>query len=74
MTRTPLVTKLKRLLRSVAYQTGVLSAMHRLTNRNHLTVVMFHRVLSARDPRWAGADPEYTMSDKLFAEVLEFLK
>lgn len=53
---------------------GALPAWHRLRNRDHLTVIMFHRVLSPRDPRWASADPEYTLSDELFARCLEFFQ
>jgi len=69
-----MVPVLKEALRKLAYDTGALGALHRLAHRNCLTVVMFHRVLSPRDPRWAGADPEYTISDTLFAEALDFLR
>lgn len=69
-----MVPALKETLRRLAYASGALGALHRLRDRNRLTVVMFHRVLSLGDPRWAGADPEYTISDTLFAEALEFLR
>lgn len=69
-----MIARLKHSLRRLAYATGALGAMHRLVNRDRLTVVMFHRVLSPRDPRWAGADPEYTMSDALFSHTLAFLR
>ncbi len=64
----------KSRLRNLAFRSGVLTARHRLINRNRLTVVMFHRVLSPDDSRWAGADPEYTLSVSLFAEALAFLR
>jgi len=35
---------------------------------------MFHRILSPRDPRWQTCDPEYTLSDELFACCLDFFK
>jgi peptidoglycan/xylan/chitin deacetylase (PgdA/CDA1 family) len=35
---------------------------------------MFHRVLPADDPRFAGADPEWTLTDSLFRECLEFFR
>ena len=35
---------------------------------------MFHRVLSADDPRWVGADPEYTLETGLFEQCIEFLQ
>jgi peptidoglycan/xylan/chitin deacetylase (PgdA/CDA1 family) len=53
---------------------GVLRAYHRLRNRHHLTVVMFHRVLPEADPRWADADAAWTVSDTLFQECLEFFR
>ena len=64
---------IKRALRRATYGSGALSACHRLINRNRLTIVMFHRVLSPDDPRWPGADPEHTLSDALFAEAAGFL-
>lgn len=56
------------------YYSGALDRFHRRRNRDHLTVVMFHRVLAASDPRWATSDPEYTLRDDLFAECLDFFK
>jgi peptidoglycan/xylan/chitin deacetylase (PgdA/CDA1 family) len=56
------------------YWSGALDVYHRRRNRDHLTVVMFHRVLAPSDPRWATADPEYSLRDDLFAECLLFFK
>jgi peptidoglycan/xylan/chitin deacetylase (PgdA/CDA1 family) len=56
------------------YVSGALAAWHRRRNRHALTVIMFHRVLSPRDPRWATSDPEYTLSDELFGQTLDFFK
>lgn len=56
------------------YYSGALDAYHRRRNRDRLTVVMFHRVLAPSDPRWATADPEYSLRDDLFAECLAFFK
>jgi len=56
------------------YASGALDAWHRRRNRDRLTVIMFHRVLSTRDPRWAHSDPEYTLSDELFGQTLDFFK
>jgi peptidoglycan/xylan/chitin deacetylase (PgdA/CDA1 family) len=66
--------RVKSALRRLVYGCGLLTARHRLINRDRLTVVMFHRVLSTQDPRWVGADPEYTLSDATFASVIDFLK
>ena len=56
------------------YRSGALHAYHRRRNRDRLTVVMFHRVLAPTDPRWATADPEYSLRDDLFAECLSFFR
>jgi len=51
---------------------GLLAVYHRLVNRDTLTVVMFHRVLP--DSGLADADPDYAMSDGLFAKCLAFFR
>jgi peptidoglycan/xylan/chitin deacetylase (PgdA/CDA1 family) len=56
------------------YASGALHAWHRARNRDRLTVVMFHRVLSPRDPRFAESDPEYTLTESSFARTLEFFQ
>lgn len=56
------------------YRSGALDAYHRRRNRDRLTVIMFHRVLAPSDPRWATADPEYSLRDDLFADCLAFFK
>ena len=52
--------------------TGALPLYHRLRNARTLTVVMFHRVLEPSDPRWVGADPEYTLPAWVFRASLDF--
>jgi peptidoglycan/xylan/chitin deacetylase (PgdA/CDA1 family) len=56
------------------YVSGALDQWHRRRNRDRLTVIMFHRVLAPSDPRWATSDPEYTLSDELFGQCLDFFK
>jgi peptidoglycan/xylan/chitin deacetylase (PgdA/CDA1 family) len=56
------------------YLSGSLDAWHRRRNRDRLTVIMFHRVVSERDARWGTSDPEYTISDTLFGETLRFFR
>ena len=67
-------TATKTLVRRAAFSSGALGAMHRRRNAGSLTVVTFHRVLAGDDPRWAAADPRYTMSRSLFAECLAFFR
>ena len=72
-------TRLVQLAKSPAvqralYASGALDAWHRRRNRDRLTVIMFHRVLAADDPRWPTCDPEYTLRADLFAACLAFFK
>lgn len=60
--------------KQLAYRSGLLGAWHRIRNRRNLTVVMFHRVLPKSDPRYPGADPEWTMTPESFAQCLEFFR
>ncbi|MES2152626.1 MAG: polysaccharide deacetylase family protein [Pseudomonadota bacterium] len=61
-------------LKIVAYRAGLLGAFHRLRNRRRLTIAMFHRVLPRTDPRYPGADPEWTMTPDSFAACLGFFQ
>lgn len=63
---------MKNTLKSLAYRSGMLPALHRLRNRNRLTVAMFHRILPAAEARALGADPEWTMSPDSFRACLRF--
>jgi peptidoglycan/xylan/chitin deacetylase (PgdA/CDA1 family) len=51
-----------------------MQAVHRARNGNCLTVVTFHRVLAAADPRWQTADPRYTIDRAQFAACLDFFR
>ena len=59
-------------IKRIAYTSGTLTRRHRKRNRDNLTIAMFHRVLADDDPRRAGADPEWTLSDALFRDCLAF--
>lgn len=65
---------LANLMKQWLYKSGALSVYHRLRNRDVLTVVMYHRVLSPDDARWSSCDPDYTISDDLFSKTVRFLK
>jgi len=65
---------MKYFIKIFAYWSGLLSVYHRFHNRNGLTVAMFHRVLPPSDPRFAGADPEWTMTTGSFARCLDFFR
>jgi peptidoglycan/xylan/chitin deacetylase (PgdA/CDA1 family) len=53
---------------------GAFRAYHLARNRRALTVVMFHRVLSRSDARFAYCDREYTIEAGLFERCLEFFE
>jgi len=62
------------LIKRALYASGALGLLHRIRNRDALTVAMYHRVIAPSDPRWETCDPDYTMSDELFAKTLRFFK
>jgi peptidoglycan/xylan/chitin deacetylase (PgdA/CDA1 family) len=63
-------TRLKRVLPYVQ----LLGVYHRIRNRNTLTIVVFHRVLGIDDERWPHAHPEWTVSDSVFNQCLQFFR
>lgn len=62
------------LIKRALYASGALGLLHRIRNRHVLTVAMYHRVIAPSDPRWETCDPDYTISDELFAKTLRFFK
>jgi peptidoglycan/xylan/chitin deacetylase (PgdA/CDA1 family) len=72
------LTSIKRQIKDIGlaalYGSGALSLYHSVVNRNVLTAVMFHRVLPKTDPRWATADPAYTVTLELFEAALSFFR
>jgi len=61
-------------LKRALFSLGFLPWFHAARNRRHLTVAMFHRVLSVQDERWHAADPAYTVSVDLFEQCVLFFK
>lgn len=61
------------LAKRLAYGSGLLGLYHAWRNRHTLTVAMFHRVLPPTDPRYPGADPEWTMTPETFSQCLDFM-
>jgi peptidoglycan/xylan/chitin deacetylase (PgdA/CDA1 family) len=64
----------RSLARTAAWRLGALQTIHRARNASSLTVVTFHRVLAAGDPRWQTADPRYTIERAQFAACLAFFR
>lgn len=69
-----MMSKFKSIARKIAYRSGVLSAAHRLRNKNTLTVFMFHRVLPADSNEFACAEQEYTFTLAGFGQCLDFIR
>lgn len=61
-----------RIAKALSWHLRILTLIHRVRNRNVLTVAMFHRVLPPEDPRFAGAHPNYTVSLSDFEAILDF--
>jgi peptidoglycan/xylan/chitin deacetylase (PgdA/CDA1 family) len=69
-----LMLRTKAKLKSALPYVQLLSLYHRIRNRNTLTVVVFHRVLAVDDERWPHANPEWTVSDTVFNQCLQFFR
>jgi peptidoglycan/xylan/chitin deacetylase (PgdA/CDA1 family) len=63
--------RMKAIVKALLLRCGAARLLHRLRNRAVLTVAMFHRVLPPEDPRFAGANPTYTVSTAEFAACLD---
>lgn len=63
---------MRDLARKLSYVSGALGLYHRVRNVRTLTVLMFHRVLDASDPRWRVCDPDYTLPVDVFRLSLGF--
>lgn len=64
----------KSLIKKSVFTIGTLQKYHKVRNKTNLTVVMFHRVLSENDPRWGGANLEWTVTDSFFEQCLLFFE
>jgi len=64
----------KNVLRKILYGTGVLGLVHRLRNRDTLTVFMFHRVLPKQSAEYQTAEKEFTFTVEGFGQCLDFIQ
>lgn len=64
----------KNVLRKLLYRMGVLGLVHRLRNRDTLTVFMFHRVLPKQSAEYKNAEKEFTFTVEGFAHCLDFIQ
>ena len=69
-----LTLRIKARLKKARPYVQLLSVYHRIRNRNTLTIVVFHRVLAVDDERWPHAHPEWTVSDAVFEQCLQFFR
>lgn len=67
------MSRLKPLLRNVAYRSGAFSLARRRQRRT-LTVAMFHRVLDPADEDFPQLDPDFALSSALFDQLLGFFR
>ncbi|WP_291299255.1 polysaccharide deacetylase family protein [Elioraea sp.] len=62
---------MRAFIKRILHRIGLARALHRMRNCDVLTVAMFHRVLPPDDPRFAGANPTYTVSLADFERILD---
>lgn len=60
--------------RNFLFRFGLLDVFHRLSHREVLTVVMFHRVLPQQSAINLCAHPSYTVTPEFLADCLRFIK
>lgn len=72
--RNDLLAQAKGSLRKLLYGMGMLGLIHRLRNRDTLTVFMFHRVLPKASAEYQTAEKEFTFSLKGFGHCLDFIQ
>ncbi len=65
---------MKQLIKAIIYYSGFLSLLHRIRNRDTLTILMFHRVLPESELTSSGADPEWTITPQLLDDLINFSK
>ncbi len=65
---------LRAAAKNLAFRSGAMDLLHRVQNRECLTVVMFHRVLPAQEQLRLGADSDYTVTPEFLATCAEFLR
>jgi peptidoglycan/xylan/chitin deacetylase (PgdA/CDA1 family) len=62
------------LAKAAVLRSGGFRALHRMRNRECLTVVMFHRVLPESIMAQVDPDPTYSLSTELFSGIVDFLR
>jgi peptidoglycan/xylan/chitin deacetylase (PgdA/CDA1 family) len=72
--RNGMISQAKANLRKLLYGTGLLGLIHRLRNRDTLTVFMFHRVLPRQSAEYQAAEKEFTFSVEGFGLCLDFIQ
>lgn len=65
--------RLKVWARQMAYSLGFMGVLHRVRNRDTLTVFMFHRVLPPDSLAYRRAEKEFTFSVAGFERTLDFI-
>lgn len=64
---------LKAWVRQLIYSVGLMDALHRIRNRDTLTVFMFHRVLPKDSVAYQRAEKEFTFTVDGFERTLDFI-
>jgi peptidoglycan/xylan/chitin deacetylase (PgdA/CDA1 family) len=65
---------MKALVKQLLHKSGLTALLHRVRNRDTLTVLMLHRVLPPDLIESYGANPEWTMTPQVLTDFIRFLK
>jgi peptidoglycan/xylan/chitin deacetylase (PgdA/CDA1 family) len=65
---------LRAVSKQIVERSGAIALWHRLRNREHLTVAMFHRVLPADEQEKLAASSHYTVTPAALAQMITYLK
>lgn len=68
-----LKVRARRIAKRLAAESGAMGLYHRVSHREVLTVLMFHRVLPQNLLSAYGADEKYTVSTALLDDILAFV-
>lgn len=64
----------KAVIKHLLFVCGALGVWHRWRNREHLTVLMLHRVLPRGSPEYANSEQDYVVSLEFLEPLLRFVE
>ncbi len=65
---------MKKLVKTILYKLGLIRLIHKIKNKNTLTIIMLHRVLPPHLITQYGANTEWTMTPDILESFFVFIK